>query len=180
MTRTVLFQLSGSIACAKATEAISTLVKSGLAVQTAVTKDALRFIGEATLEGLTGRPVLKDLFEAGRAMDHIALIREASVIVLAPATANILAKFANGIADDPVSTLFLAHDFKKPYLVAPAMNPAMWAHPATQANAKQLMDWGVTFVGPAEGDVACGETGRGRMVEAAELVKAILSTGGAV
>jgi phosphopantothenoylcysteine decarboxylase/phosphopantothenate--cysteine ligase len=169
----ILFQLSGSIACFKACALLSSLVKSGYEVEIVATASALKFIGEATLEGLTGRRVHTNTFEAGSYMSHIHLVRWADVIVLCPASANTLNKFAAGIADDLVSTLFLAHDFKKPYLVAPAMNQTMYTHPATQKSLRTLADWGVTVLDTGTGALACGENGEGRMLEPHDIQTAI-------
>jgi phosphopantothenoylcysteine decarboxylase/phosphopantothenate--cysteine ligase len=161
----VLFQLSGSVAAFKACALISKLVQSGFEVQTAATASTFEFVGRATLEGLTGRPVFTDIFQNGRAMDHIHLAKWAELTILCPATANQINKLAAGIGDDAVSTLFLTHDFKKPYWVVPAMNEEMWLHPATQASLKVLGSWGVRVLEPAEGRQACGDVGPGRMLE---------------
>ncbi|MFV0309948.1 MAG: bifunctional phosphopantothenoylcysteine decarboxylase/phosphopantothenate--cysteine ligase CoaBC [Desertimonas sp.] len=161
----VLFQLSGSIAAYKACHVVSRLVQDGCEVQTVATPAALRFVGEATLEGLTGRPVATEVFERGRQMDHIHLIRRADLVVLCPATAGTINRLASGIADDLVSTLFLAHDFDKPYVLVPAMNVAMWRHPATQRGLAQLREWGVDVLEPGAGSLACGEVGEGRLLE---------------
>lgn len=169
----ILFQLSGSIACFKACSLLSMLVKAGHEVEVVATRSALKFVGEATLEGLTGRRVHTDTFEPGGSMQHIHLMRWADVVVLCPASANTLNKFAAGVGDDLVTTLFLAHDFKKPYLVAPAMNHAMYAHPATQAAIERLGAWGVQVLGTGTGALACGEHGEGRMLEPDEIFTAI-------
>lgn len=169
----ILFQLSGSIACFKACALLSALVKDGHEIEVVATASALKFVGEATLEGLTGRRVHTGTFESGRYMSHIHLVRWADIVVLAPASANTLNKMAAGIGDDLVTTLFLAHDFKKPYLVAPAMNQAMYAHPATQASLAKLSTWGVQVLETGTGALACGETGEGRMLEADEIQRAI-------
>lgn len=169
----VLFKLSGSIACYKSCFALSKLVQAGYEIEVVATRSALEFVGEATLEGLTGRPVHVETFERGKYMDHIRLMRWADLICLAPAAANTLAKMASGVGDDLVTTLFLAHDFKKPYLVAPAMNSAMYRHPATQNSLATLKSWGVEFLGTGTGALACGEIGEGRLIEPEELVKAI-------
>lgn len=161
----VLFQLSGSIAAYKACHVISRLVQDGCEVQTVATRSALRFVGDATLEGLTGRPVATEVFEPGRHMDHIHLIRWADLVVLCPATATTINRLAAGIGDDLVSTLFLAHDFDKPYVVVPAMNVAMWRHPATERGLAQLREWGVDVLEPGSGSLACGEVGAGRLLE---------------
>ena len=161
----ILFQLSGSIACYKACHVISRLVQAGHEVQTVATKSALEFVGAATLEGLTGKPVVSEVFEPGRYMDHINLAKWADLVVLCPASANTINKMAAGIGDDLVSTLFLAHDFKKPYLVAPAMNTKMYQHPATAASIAKLRGWGVEILETASGVLACGDVGEGRLLE---------------
>ena len=169
----ILFQLSGSIACYKACFAISRLVQAGYEVETIATKSALEFVGIATLEGLTGKVVHTDTYAPGGMMNHIHLARWADLIILAPATANTLAKMANGIGDDLVTTVFLAHDFEKPYLVAPAMNTQMLRHPATRESIQKLKDWGVEFLESGTGSLACGETGEGRLIEPDQLVEEI-------
>ena len=169
----ILFVLTGSIAGFKACEAVSQLVQRGHRVRTVATPAALRFIGPATLEGLTGAPVLTDLFAPGAALEHINLTRWADVVIVCPATANTLNRFAAGLADDLVGALFLAQDRKKPWLIAPAMNPAMWSHPATVASVEKLRGWGVRFLPVGEGRTACGEVGEGRLAEPAEIVRAV-------
>ncbi len=169
----ILFVLTGSIAGFKACEAVSQLVQRGHTIRAVATPAALRFTGAATLEGLTGSPVLTDLFAAGAALEHINLTRWADLVLVCPATANTLNRFAAGLADDLPGALFLAHDRKKPWLIAPAMNPAMWAHPATQAAVEKLRDWGVHFLPVGEGRTACGETGEGRLAEPAVIVAAV-------
>jgi phosphopantothenoylcysteine decarboxylase/phosphopantothenate--cysteine ligase len=169
----ILFVLTGSIAGHKACEAVSQLVQRGHRVRTVATTAALRFTGAATLEGLTGTPVLTDLFAPGAALEHINLTRWADAVVVCPATANTLNRFAAGLADDLPGALFLAHDRGKPWLVAPAMNPAMWAHPATQASVEKLREWGVRFLPVGEGRTACGETGEGRLTEPTDIVAAV-------
>ena len=161
----VLFQLSGSIAAYKACQVVSRLTQAGCDVQTVATDGALQFVGPATLEGLTGRSVATDTFAAGSQMDHIHLVRWADVIVLCPATANTINRLAAGIADDLVGTMFLAHDFTKPYVVVPAMNAAMYEHPATSAALDRLRAWGIEVLEPDAGSLACGEIGPGRLAE---------------
>ncbi|MDI1335890.1 MAG: bifunctional phosphopantothenoylcysteine decarboxylase/phosphopantothenate--cysteine ligase CoaBC [Lacunisphaera sp.] len=161
----LLFILTGSVACYKACDAVSRLVKFGHRVRVVATASALRFIGAPTLEGLTGSPVLSDLWAPGRALDHIELTRWADAVIVCPATAHTLNRFAAGLADDLVGALFLAHDRTKPWLVAPAMNPAMWSHPATQASVEKLRSWDIHFLPVGEGRTACGETGEGRLAE---------------
>jgi phosphopantothenoylcysteine decarboxylase/phosphopantothenate--cysteine ligase len=172
----VLFLLSGSIACYKACTTISRLVQAGVTVQTVATPAALKFVGAATLEGLSGRPVFGNLWEEGRALDHIELAREADLALLCPATANTLNRLAAGLGDDPVGALFLAWEFpQKPWWVAPAMNVRMWSHPATQASLATLRGWGVTVIEPDSGIQACGETGPGRLVEPEALAVRVLA-----
>lgn len=169
----ILFQLSGSIAAYKACEVISSLKKGGHDVRCAASASALRFVGAATLEGLTGYPVFTDAFETGRAMDHIELERWADLIVLCPASASMINKLSAGIGEDAISTLFLAHEFKKPYLVAPAMNHAMYLHPTTQASLTRLREWGVQIIEPESGALACGENGTGRLASPEKILKTI-------
>jgi phosphopantothenoylcysteine decarboxylase/phosphopantothenate--cysteine ligase len=172
----LLFALTGSIACYKACHALSRLTQAGIEIQTIATPGALRFIGPATLEGLTGRAPFTDLWQSGRAMDHIELARWAELAVVCPATAHTIARLASGLADDPLSTLFLAWELrKKPWWVAPAMNHAMLAHPATQANLARLASYGVRILPTAEGPQACGEVGAGRLLEPEDLVLQILA-----
>ncbi len=169
----LLVILTGSIAAYKACEAISQLARHGHRVRTVATEAALQFVGTATLEGLTGEPVRSGLFTPGEALDHIALTRWADLVLVCPATANTINRLAAGLADDLPGALFLAHDRAKPWLIAPAMNPAMWAHPATTAAVARLRDWGVKFLPVAAGRTACGEVGEGRLTEPAEIVAAV-------
>lgn len=169
----ILYNLSGSIACFKSCMVISQLVQRGYQVQTACTAGALQFIGSATLEGLTGRPVLVDPFEPGRMMDHIHVARWADLAILAPASANTINRLANGLASDMVGTLFLAFDRTKPYLLAPAMNEAMLAHPATRESLERLAGWGVQVLPTASGHQACGTTGQGRLLEPEQILALI-------
>lgn len=169
----ILFKMSGSIAAYKACELISTLVKSNVEVQVVVTQELLKFIGKATLEGLTQKQVIVDTFTDGQMMKHIHLDRWADAVILCPATANTINEMAVGVANDMVKTLFLAHDFKKPYYVIPAMNEKMWTHPATVSSVVKLKEWGVTFLEPTQGHLACGEVGEGRMLEPQEIVRVL-------
>lgn len=171
----VLFILTGSIACYKACDAVSKLVQRGHQVRTVMTAAAREFVGTATLEALTRAPVATDLFAPGEALDHITLARWADLTIVCPATANTLNRLAAGLADDLAGSLLLAHEWTKPLLVAPAMNPAMWSHPATVASVERLRGWGVSFVSPGEGRTACGEVGEGRLAEPEEIVAAIES-----
>ncbi len=170
----ILFMMSGSIACAKATGLISEWVKRGHAVRVACTGSVERFVGHATLEGLSGHPVFTDSFESGRVMDHIGLAQWAGWVVVCPATANLLNKFTAGIADDAVSTLWQATWGRGiPQFVIPAMNTRMWNYPATRASVARLRDWGVHVLPTATGDLACGEQGEGRMLEPQEIMEHI-------
>jgi len=169
----ILFQLTGSIACYKACNVISKLVQDGCGVKTVVTENALKFIGKSTLEGLTHHAVYMDTFEDRSALEHIELTKWMDLAIICPATANIMNKLAAGVADDFVSTLFLAWDLKKPYLIAPAMNRNMWAHPATRRSAKTLGEWGVKVLGTGKGYQACGDIGEGRLLEPGDIYKEI-------
>ncbi len=169
----IVVVLTGSIACYKACDAVSRLVKLGHEVRVVATASALKFVGAPTLEGLTGSRVLTDLFESGAAMEHIELTRWADLVLVCPATAHTLNRLAAGLADDLAGALFLAHDRSKPFLVAPAMNPMMWQHPATQNAVDTLCRWGVRLVYPGEGRTACGEVGEGRLAEPPEIVAAV-------
>ena len=176
MSSNVLFLLSGSIACYKACTVISRLAQTGVTVQTVATPAALRFVGTATLEGLSGRPVFTDVFEPGRALDHIELARAADLALVCPATANTINRLAAGLGDDPVGTLFLAWELKqKPWLIAPAMNAMMWEHPATTASLATLRRWGVRVLDPVEGPHACGEGGPGRLMEPEQIAAEVLA-----
>lgn len=166
--------MTGSIACYKACHVISRLVQAGYGVQVVASPSALEFVGTATLEGLTGRPVVSDLWEKGRAMDHIHLIRKADLVIAAPATANFVNRISQGLGDDLLTTLFLAHDFKKPFLLAPAMNTTMYLHPATQASLTRLKSFGVEILETASGVLACGETGFGKLLEPELILQEVL------
>ncbi len=172
----ILFLLSGSISCYKACFAISKLVQAGYEVRTAATPAALQFVGNATLEGLTTKAVFSDLWAPGEAMDHIDLARWADLAILAPGTANTINRLAAGLADDPVGTLFLAWELKKkPWWIAPAMNTVMWEHPITQDSIKKLGGLGVRILPTGTGQLACGETGAGRLLEPEQLVAEVLA-----
>lgn len=170
----ILFQVTGSIAAYKACSLISLLMKNNFEVQTVATASAFEFIGRSTLEGLTGKPVLSDMFNPNHAMDHINLARESDLLIVCPATANTINKLASGIADDLIGSVFLANNFKNPYWVVPAMNSEMYAHPATQNSIKQLEKWGAKVFKTNAGRLACGEEGYGKMLEPEELFKEIM------
>ena len=172
----VLVLMSGSIAAFKVVQLVSRLVQApvGAEVEVVMTSAARAFIGEASLEGLTGRRVRSDTFAAGDHMDHIRLVRWADVVLAAPCTANTLNKLALGIGDDLVGTLFLAHDFSKPWLIAPAMNTRMYEHPTTRGSLDRLRGMGCTIVEGGSGTLACGEIGAGRLAEPEVLLEAVL------
>ena len=159
----ILLGISGSIAAYKAAELASLLVKRGATVTAVMTRDAQEFITPLTLQVLTRRPVVTGLYDEKESWrpGHIQLADEADLILLAPATANTLAKLAHGLADDVLGAIALAT--KAPFLHAPAMNGKMWLHPATQANVATLKSWGHHFIGPEEGMLACGYEGVGRL-----------------
>ncbi len=171
----VVLGLTGGIAAYKAAELTRLLVKEGIAVDVVMTPAAIQFIAPMTLQALSGNPVLTDLWDSGaaNAMGHIDLSRHADAIVVAPASADFIAKLAHGQADDLLSTLCLARDC--PLLVAPAMNRQMWTHAATQRNLAQLKTDGVAILGPGSGDQACGEIGDGRMLEPEEILAALIA-----
>lgn len=173
--RRVLLVIGGGIAAYKCLELIRRLVERGIAVRCVLTRAAKELVSPLTVAALAGERVYDELFSLTdeAEMGHIRLAREADLVLVAPATADLLAKMANGLADDLASTLLLATD--RPVLVAPAMNPVMWAHPATRRNLARLVADGIGVIGPAEGDMACGETGPGRLVEPRELLEAVLA-----
>ena len=169
----VLLGITGGIAAYKAAELCRLLVRAGADVQVVMTEAGCRFITPVTMQGLSGKPVFTDLWD-GRISDnmaHIELSRDRELVVVAPASADFMAKVAHGLADDLLSTLCLARDC--PLAVAPAMNRQMWDSAATQRNVERLLADGVAILGPAAGDQACGEVGMGRMLEAAEIFAAI-------
>lgn len=168
-----LIGLTGSIACYKTCHLISQIVKLGHDVQIVATASALKFIGEATLEGLSHRPVMSDNFTRGHMMDHISLARWADIFIIAPLTASHLSKFAIAASDDLLSTLYLAYERNKPLFIAPAMNTTMYNHPATQANLQLLRNWGATVIEPSTGLLACGENGVGKMAEPDDILNQV-------
>ncbi|HPS58982.1 MAG TPA: flavoprotein [Spirochaetota bacterium] len=160
----IVLAVSSSISAYKSCDLSRLFVKAGYDVHVCLTDHAAKLVSPLTLEALTGNPVYSDetLWEK-RQMGHIALKEDASIFIVAPATANLIGKFANGIADDLVSTTFLA--MTCPVMVAPAMNPNMYAHPAVQGNIAKLRGWGVHIVEPESGLVACGDEGKGRLAD---------------
>ena len=176
--RHVVLGLSGGIACYKAAELTRALIKAGASVQVVMTEAAEAFITPVTMQALSNRTVYTSQWDAREAnnMAHINLTREADVLVVAPASADFIAKVANGLADDLLSLLCLARPIERvPLLLAPAMNREMWAHPATQRNVARVRADGACVLGPGSGDQACGETGDGRMLEADELCDEVIA-----
>jgi phosphopantothenoylcysteine decarboxylase/phosphopantothenate--cysteine ligase len=171
----VLLAVTGGIACYKSAYLTSQLVQAGAGVTVAMTASAEQFIAPLTFQTLSARPVYRSLWQATEdwKSGHISLSERADLFVIAPATANILAKMACGLADDLVSSLALAAGGECPILVAPAMNTRMWNAPPTRDNMKRLRSWGVLVVGPGEGFLACRATGAGRMAEPAEIFDTI-------
>jgi phosphopantothenoylcysteine decarboxylase/phosphopantothenate--cysteine ligase len=172
----VVLGITGGIAAYKAAEMTRLLVRNGTQVDVVMTEAATRFVSAITFQALSGRPVLQDLWDSGAddGMGHIAVSRGADAILVAPATADFLAKLAHGIADDLLSTLCLAREC--PLLVAPAMNRQMWANAATQRNVAQIAADGVAILGPDTGELACKELGEGRMLEAQALFAALMAS----
>ena len=171
--RELLLGVTGGIAAWKSAELTSRLVQSGVGVTVVMTRAAAQFIGATTFEALTARPVYHDLFQPQEHFqgEHIGLARRAGLMVVAPASADFLAKTACGLADDLLSTLMLS--FTGPVLLAPAMNTEMWNKPAVRRNVKQLQDDGLHFVEPGHGWLSCGEVGAGRMAEPDEILRRV-------
>ena len=171
--REILLGVTGGIAAYKTAGLASKLVQAGACVSVVMTRSAQQLVGPATFEALTGRPVYRRLFAPREHYrgEHIGLARRAELFVVAPATANFLAKAAHGIADDLLSTLALS--VTSPVLLAPAMNAEMWQKPAVQRNIAQLREDGVHFIEPGTGWLSCGEVGTGRMAEPQEILERI-------
>ncbi|QDT27483.1 flavoprotein [Gimesia panareensis] len=171
--REILIGVSGGIAAYKTADLTSKLVQKGAAVSVVMTQAAQNFIGATTFEALTGRPVYQGGFTPQEHFqgEHIGLARRAELFVIAPATANVIAQMAHGIADDLLSTLTLT--CTAPILIAPAMNADMWAKPAVQRNVAQIQQDGIQIVEPGEGWLSCGIVGKGRMAEPADILKRI-------
>ena len=169
--REILLGVTGGIAAYKAAMLASKLVQAGAGVSVIMTRSATELVGPRTFEALTGRPVRTEVFDATKIHAHIELARDAELLCIAPATANMLGKTANGIADDLLSTVYLS--FRGPVVFAPAMNCEMWEKKAVQRNVALLQDDGVVFVGPVTGRLSCGEEGMGRMAEPEEILKVI-------
>lgn len=171
----IMLGVTGGIAAYKAAELVRLFIKAGAQVDVAMTEAATRFITPLTFQALTGRTVWTDPWDTrmSNGMAHINLTREADLALIAPATADFMAKLAHGMADDLLSALCLARDC--PLYVAPAMNLQMWGNPATQRNVAQLRADGVRIVGPASGEQACGEVGEGRMLEPQDIYEIVAS-----
>ena len=173
--KSIVLGLTGGIAAYKAAELARLLIKQGVAVQVAMTEAACHFITPVTMQALSGNPVLTSQWnDSGNGMTHISLSRAADAIVIAPATADFIARLAHGLADDVLSAMCLARNC--PLLIAPAMNRQMWENAATQRNIAQLKADGVIILGPDSGVQACGEEGLGRMLEAAQLAYLIVAS----
>jgi len=170
--RRICLGISGGIAAYKGAELVRAFVKEGATVQVVLTRAAEHFVTKLTLQTLSGRPVASELFDldAESQIGHIRVADEAELLVVAPATADLIARLAHGLADDLLATIALAT--KAPLLLAPAMNVNMWQHPQTQANLSHLVRRGVHTVGPDAGELACGWVGAGRMIEPPEIVEA--------
>jgi phosphopantothenoylcysteine decarboxylase/phosphopantothenate--cysteine ligase len=171
----ILLAVSGGIAAYKSAELVRLLRKQGAAVRVVMTRSAMQFVSPLTFQALSGNPVHSELLDADEehAMGHISLARWADALIIAPATANTLAKCSHGLADDLLSTLYLAASC--PVYVAPAMNQAMWSKAVTQENIQKLISHGVTVIGPEQGDQACGETGLGRMSEPWDICRRLMA-----
>ena len=163
--------VTGCIAAYKAVEVLRGLQKRGVSVQVVMTRHAAQFVGPLTFQSISGQPVITEMFAPtdDPEIKHIQIAQAIDLLLVAPATANTLAKFANGIADDFLSTLYISTT--APVLAAPAMNVEMWAHPATQENVRRLRERGVRFVDPGEGYLACRTVGAGRLAEPSEIVE---------
>jgi len=167
--RRIILGVTGGIAAYKAPDLVRRLIERGAEVQVVMTEAAQQFVTETTFQAVSARPVRTCLWdtEAEAAMGHIELARWATQVVVAPASADFMARLAHGFADDLLATLCLATS--APVILAPSMNRVMWANAATQANVATLRERGIRLLGPATGDQACGETGAGRMLEPREI-----------
>jgi phosphopantothenoylcysteine decarboxylase len=168
----IVLGISGSIAAYKAADLASQLAKLGHEVHVVMTRSAMEFITPLTLQTLTRQPVLVSLEDEKNSWKpgHIELADNADLFLVAPATANVIGNFANGLAPDPLASIYLALPRTTPVLIAPAMNGKMWLHPATQRNVAQLKQDGCHFIDPAEGDLACGYEGIGRLAPVEEIL----------
>jgi phosphopantothenoylcysteine decarboxylase len=176
MGKNIVLGVTGSIAAYKAADITSRLTKAGANVNVVLTADAQKFITALTFKTLSRNPVETDLYDEteGWKPMHIQLADEADLMLIAPSTANVLAKLAHGLADDALSCIALALQPKTPVLIAPAMNGKMWLHPATQQNVETLKGRGVHFIGPEEGMLSCGYEGIGRLFDPEKIVQRAL------
>lgn len=174
----IVLGVTGSIAAYKAADLTSQLTKAGCVVHVVLTADALKFITPLSFKTLSCNPVVTNLYdeEEGWKPTHIKLADDADIFLIAPATANILAKLAHGIADDALTCIALALNSKAKLIIAPAMNGKMWLHPATQQNVATLKTRGAHFIGPEEGMLSCGYEGLGRLWRVEEIVAQILES----
>jgi phosphopantothenoylcysteine decarboxylase/phosphopantothenate--cysteine ligase len=173
-THNILLMMSGSIACAKASSLISEWAKQGHRVRVACTRSVAGFVGPATLQGLGAESVFDNVFAQGQAMEHISLGKWADIVIVAPATSNLINKLSAGIADDAVTTLWqAAYGQGKPMFIVPAMNTRMWRYPATRESIGRLRQWGIHVLPVASGALACGEQGEGRMLEPVEIMQTV-------
>jgi phosphopantothenoylcysteine decarboxylase len=172
----IVLGITGSIAAYKAADIASQLVKAGHEVHAVMTKAATEFITPLTLQVLTRQPVLVTLEDEKQSWKpgHIELADNADLFLVAPASADVIGNFANGLAPDPLASIYLALPRTTRVVIAPAMNGKMWQHPAVQRNVAKLLEDGCSFVGPAEGDLACGYQGVGRMSPVEEVLAAVL------
>lgn len=171
----IVLGISGSIAAYKAADLASQLMKQGHEVHVVMTRSATEFITPLTLQTLTRQPVLVTLEDEKQSWKpgHIELADNADLLLVAPASANVIGNFANGLAPDPLCSIYLALPRTIPVLIAPAMNGKMWLHPATQRNVERLREDGCKFVEPAEGDLACGYQGVGRLAAVEEILTSV-------
>lgn len=178
----IVLGVTGSIAAHKAVDICSLLTKAGADVHVVMTKDAQEFITPLPFKTLSKNPVVTSLYdeEEGWRPAHIHLADKADMLLIAPATANTIAKLAGGMADDPLGCIVLALNIDAALMLAPALNGKMWQHPATQANVRVLTERGVQIVGPADGDLACGYEGLGRLAPVEEITTAALRAVGLV
>lgn len=174
--RLIVHGVTGSIAACKAVEVTSLLTQGGARVRVVMTRDAQRFVTPLAFKTLSRNPVITDLYDEdeGWRPSHIAVADEAALLLIAPCTANTIARLARGMADDALSCIALALNPGIPLVIAPAMNGKMWKHPVTQENVRMLRDRGAEFIGPGEGMLSCGYEGVGRLSEPRELAERVL------
>lgn len=170
----ILMLMSGSIACEKASAMIARWTESGYRVRVARTRSVSHFVSEERLKDFGAEQVVNDLFAAGGEMEHISLGKWADIIIVAPATSNLINKFASGVADELVSTLWqAAYGLGKPMVIAPAMNTRMWRYPATRESVAKLKEWGIHVLPVESGELACGERGEGRLLEPEQIIQTV-------